>query len=82
MSLEKEILLDQIQISSNNVVQAKFVVSIYENDEKISVADLYKTFAPGADCSQEDAKVQAICATVHTQEVIAAYKAAQETAGA
>ena len=33
--------------------------------------------APGDDYSAEDAKVQAICAAVHTPEVIAAYQAAQ-----
>jgi len=32
---------------------------------------------PGDDYSAEDAKVQAICAAVHTAEVIAAYQAAQ-----
>ena len=31
-----------------------------------------------ADYSNEDAKVQAICAAIHTPEVVAAYEAAQE----
>ena len=35
------------------------------------------TIAPGQNYSNEDAKVQAICAAVHTQEVIDAYAAAQ-----
>jgi len=33
--------------------------------------------APGDDYSAEEAKVQAVCAAVHTPEVIEAYKAAQ-----
>lgn len=33
--------------------------------------------APGDDYSAEDAKVQAICAVLHTPEVIATYQAAQ-----
>jgi hypothetical protein len=33
--------------------------------------------APGADVSGEDAKVQAIAASIHTADVVAAYKAAQ-----
>ena len=37
---------------------------------------------PGDDYSKEDARVQAICAVIHTPEVIAAYKAAQEAAKA
>ena len=32
---------------------------------------------PGYDYSNEDAKVQAICAALHTPEVIAAYKESQ-----
>jgi hypothetical protein len=38
--------------------------------------------APGDDYSAEDAKVQAICAAVHTTEVVSAYQAAQEAAKA
>lgn len=38
--------------------------------------------APGNDYSAEDAKVQAICAAVHTADVVAAYQAAQEAAKA
>ena len=34
-------------------------------------------FHPGDDYSQEDAKVQSVCALIHTPEVIAAYKEAQ-----
>ena len=33
--------------------------------------------APGQDYSQEDARVQAICAAMHTPEVVAAYQDAQ-----
>ena len=81
MSLKKETILDQIQISNSGVVQLKFVVAIYEDDEKISAADLYKSIAPGDDYSNEDARVQAICAATHTAGVIAAYKAAQAAQG-
>jgi hypothetical protein len=34
---------------------------------------------PGQDYSNEDASVQAVCAAVHTPEIIAAYAASQET---
>jgi len=34
--------------------------------------------APGQDYSGEDAKVQALCAAIHTPAVIAAYQAAQQ----
>jgi hypothetical protein len=39
-----------------------------------------RIIAPGDDYSQEDYRVQSACANVHTPEVIAAYKAAQEAA--
>jgi hypothetical protein len=81
MSLKKESILDQIQISNNGVIQLKFVVTIYENDEKISASDSYKSIAPGADVSTEDAKVKAICAAVHTADVVSAYQAAQAAKG-
>jgi hypothetical protein len=38
--------------------------------------------APGADVSGEDAKVQAIAASIHTADVVAAYNAAQAAQGA
>jgi hypothetical protein len=34
--------------------------------------------APGDDYSAEDAEVQAVCAAVHTPEIVAAYQASQE----
>lgn len=37
-------------------------------------------FKPGDDYSAEEAKVQSVCALVHTAEVIAAYQAEQQAA--
>jgi hypothetical protein len=44
-----------------------------EDGKQISGTFHRHIVAPGADCSAEDARVQAICAAVHTDEVIAAY---------
>jgi hypothetical protein len=48
-----------------------------EDGKQISSAFQRHVVIPGDDYSAEDAKVQAICAAVHTADVIAAYQAAQ-----
>lgn len=77
MALEKVISVDLIEIVENGVVQVRTKTAILENGEQISSTFHRHIVAPGDDYSAEDAKVQAICAVVHTPEVIATYKAAQ-----
>lgn len=77
MTLEKKIYVDQIEVIENGIVQVRNKTAILENDEEISSSFHRHGVAPGDDYSAEDARVQAICAAVHTDEVIAAYKAAQ-----
>jgi hypothetical protein len=48
-----------------------------EDGKQISGTFHRHVVVPGADYSAEDAKVQAIAASIHTADVIAAYKAAQ-----
>lgn len=76
MSSEKQIIVDLIQTLENGCVQVR--TCIKENGEKINNSFHRHVVAPGDDFSVEDAKVQAICAEVHTFDVVAAYKAAQE----
>ena len=52
------------------------VNAIMEDGKQISGQFHRHVVAPGADVSAEDAKVQAIAASIHTPEVIAAYVAA------
>jgi hypothetical protein len=75
MSLEKQATVHQIQIV-NNCVEVSTNVRIIENGQIISSTMTGKVIAPGDDCSAEDAQVKAICAAIHTAEVIAAYNAA------
>jgi hypothetical protein len=77
MSLEKIISVDLIEIVENGIVQVRTKTAIMENGEQISGTFHRHVVAPGDDYSAEDAKVQAICAAVHTAEVIATYQAAQ-----
>jgi len=78
--LEKQIVVDLIETLENGVVQVRTSTRIMEDGKQLSGTFHRHVVAPGADYSAEDAKVQAICAAVHTPEVIAAYQAAQEAA--
>jgi hypothetical protein len=74
--LEKVISVDLIEVVENGSVQVRTRTSIMENGKQISGTFHRHVVAPGDDYSAEDAKVQAICAAVHTPQVIAAYQAA------
>ena len=77
MALEKQIVVDLIEAVENGTVQVRTCTRIMEDGKEISSTFHRHVVAPGADYSAEDAKVQVICAAVHTPEVIAAYQAAQ-----
>jgi hypothetical protein len=78
MALEKKVVLDLIETIENGSVQVRTKTAILEDGKEISSKFHRHVVAPGADYSAEDAKVQAICAAIHTPEVVAAYKAAQK----
>ena len=71
--LEKVISVDLIEVIENGSIQVRTKTVIMEDGKQISGTFHRHIVAPGADCSAEDARVQAICAAVHTDEVIAAY---------
>lgn len=73
--LEKLQIVDRIEVIENNSVQIRTKTAIIENGKQISGTFHRHVVAPGDDYSGEDAKVQAVCAAVHTPEVIAAYQA-------
>lgn len=77
MALEKVTVVDLIEVAENGAVQVRTKTAIMEEGEQISGQFHRHVVAPGDDYSAEDARVQAICAVVHTPKVIAAYKAAQ-----
>jgi hypothetical protein len=78
MALEKQVVVDKIEVIEVGVVQVRTATRIVEDGNVISTSYHRHTVAPGQDYSQEDARVQAICAATHTPEVIAAYQAQQE----
>ena len=77
MALEKVEIVDLIEALENGCIQVRTKTSFKEDGVEISSNFHRHVVVPGADYSGEDAKVQAIAASIHTDEVIAAYKAAQ-----
>ena len=77
MALEKVNVVDRIEVVENGSIQVRTKTAIMEDGKQISGQFHRHVVAPGDDYSGEDAKVQAIAASIHTVEVIAAYVAAQ-----
>jgi hypothetical protein len=76
MALEKVISVDLIEVVENGCIQVRTKTAIKEDGVEISSKFHRHVVAPGADVSGEDAKVQAIAASIHTADVVAAYKSA------
>jgi hypothetical protein len=74
MALEKIVTVDRIEVVESGVVQVRTKTAIMEDGKQISNNFHRHLVAPGDAYSQEDARVQAICAVTHTSEVIAAYQ--------
>jgi hypothetical protein len=80
MALEKQTVVDKIEVLENGCVQVRTATRIMEDGVQLSQSYHRHVVAPGNDYSGEDARVQAICSATHTAEVIAAYQAAIEAA--
>ena len=78
MALEKVISVDLIEVIENGCIQVRTKTAIKEDGKEISSKFHRHVVVPGADVSGEDAKVQAIAASIHTAEVVAAYILAQQ----
>ena len=76
MSLEKQTVVDLIEVVENGCIQVRTKTAIKEDGVEISSKFHRHIVVPGDDYSTEDARVKAICAATHTKDVIAAYKAA------
>lgn len=78
--LEKIVSVDLIEVIENGCIQVRTKTAIKEDGVEISSKFHRHVVVPGADVSDEDAKVQTIAASIHTPEVIAAYVASQQVA--
>ena len=75
--LKKQTIIDRIEVMQDQTVAVRYLVTITEDGLPFAEQVKGNYFKPGDDYSAEEAKVQVICAAVHTPEVIAAYQAAQ-----
>jgi hypothetical protein len=73
--LAKQTVIDRIEILQDQTVAVRYLITITEDGLLLTDQVKGNYIRPGDDYSAEDAKVQAICSTVHTPEVIAAYQA-------
>lgn len=78
MALEKQTVVDKIEVLENGCVQVRTATRIVEDGNVISSSYHRNVVAPGDDYSTQDARVQAICAATHTAEVVAAYQEANQ----
>ena len=80
--LEKVISEDKIEIVGDyKAVQVRTCTKVLEGGVELSAGYHRHVVVAGQDYSNESAEVQAICAVVHTAEVISAYEASLESAG-
>ena len=76
MALEKVISEDKIEIVGEfKAVQVRTCTKVLEDGVELSSGYHRHVVTAGQDYSNESAEVQAICAVVHTDAVIAAYNA-------
>ena len=82
MALTKEIVIDKVEVLENGCVQVRTATRVLEDGVVLSSSYHRHVCTPDHDCTDEDPKVQAICAAVHTDEVKAAWAASQAAAEA
>jgi len=78
MALTEDTIVDSIDVLPNGLIQVRKANRVFRDEVEISKSYHRHVVAPGDDLSKEDSRVADIGAVVHTAEVIAAYKAAQE----
>ena len=79
MSITKTTTVDQITVTENGVIYYREATRIMEDGNELSKTYNRSSLTPAQDLTGVPANVVAICNTVWTAEVIAAYQAAQES---
>jgi len=82
MSLTKQTVIDQITVTENGIVLYREATRIMEDGKEISKTYHRSSLIPAQDLTGVPTNVVAICNTVWTTEVVAAYQAAQAAAEA
>jgi len=78
MALEKELVIDKIEVLEDGQIQVRQATKIVEDGKEISKTYHRWVIAPGDDYSNQDDRVKAVAELVHTQEVIDNYKSRLE----
>ena len=79
MALEKVITEDKIEIVGEfKAIQVRTCTKVLEDGVELSSGFHRHVVTAGDDYSNESAEVQAICAVMHTDAVVAAYNASLE----
>ncbi len=78
MALTEDTIIDSIDVLVDGQIQVRRSDRILRDGVEVAHTFHRHVVAPGDDLSKEDSRVADIGAVVHTAEVIAAYKAAQE----
>ena len=80
MALEKQTVTGQIEVGELGTIGLRTDTVVLDDGVELNRSFHRKVLAPGDDVSGEDAKVQAVANAVWTDEVVAAYVAAQAAA--
>jgi len=77
MALEKQTVVDKIEVVENGTVQVRTATRIMEDGVQLSQTYYRTSLTPGQDLTGQPANVVAIAQAAWTAEVITAYEAAQ-----
>jgi hypothetical protein len=75
MTIEKTKVVDQITVTENGIVLYREATRIMEDGVQLSQTYHRTSLTPNQDLANQPANVVAICNTVWTAEVVAAYQA-------
>ena len=71
--LTKETVTDKIEVLENGTLQVRSAIRVLEDGEVLSSTFHRHVLHPGADTTEEDAKVVAIANATWTTDVVTAY---------
>ena len=78
MALTEDTIVDSIDVLPDGQIQVRKANRVFRDGTEISNSYHRHVVAPGDDLALEDSRVSEIGVVVHTAEVIAAFKAAQQ----
>tara|TARA_R100001082_G_scaffold110861_1_gene92110 strand:+ start:485 stop:736 length:252 start_codon:yes stop_codon:yes gene_type:complete len=79
MALEKKEITGSMEVGELGAISVRTDTVITDDGTEVSRSFHRKVLSPGDDVSGEDARVQAVANAVWTDEVVAAWNAAQAT---